>query len=98
MSRTATFQNNALPEVDLGALSAELEELRQAVAQRAEGAEQQEQLGLVASATIAAMKGDRDKVASTLANMSKWTLSVAEKLGVGVATKLITQILDRTRA
>ena len=89
----ATQNNGAKAEIDLAALTIELEKLRAAVAQHAQEAEEQVQVGVVAAASIAAKNGEREKVMSYISQMGKWTLGVAEKIGVGVATKLIMQAI-----
>lgn len=74
------------PSIDLHKLAAELAELRTAMKAEATGqTEQDVALGEIAKAEAAAKSGDQTKTVQALKSAGKWALSVAEKIGVGVA-------------
>ena len=81
--------NQTKDQIDLPTLAKELNALRNEMQKSAKEAEDFSEIGTVATAEIEAQKGDGPKVLSTLAKAGKWTLSLAEKIGVGVATAAI---------
>jgi DNA segregation ATPase FtsK/SpoIIIE-like protein len=81
--------NQAKGNIDLPNLSKELKSLREELQKSAKNAEDFAEIGAVADAEIEAQKGDGPKALSALAKVGKWTLGVAEKIGVGVATAAI---------
>jgi hypothetical protein len=72
-------------EVDLATLGAELETLRARLGQAASAPEHYIEIGAIASAEVEAKKGNGEKVYEALSKAGKWSLGVAEKIGVGVA-------------
>jgi hypothetical protein len=72
--------------IDLPTLAEELSMLRDELQKSAKNAEDYVEIGAIARAEIEAQKGDGPKALSALAEVGKWTLSVAEKIGIGVAT------------
>ena len=80
--------------IDYLQLAKELAQLRAAMKQEAEGtAEQDEAIGAVAAAEKAATQGDGTTVLGHLKTAGKWTLGVAEKIGVAVAAKAIASAM-----
>jgi len=73
-------------KVDLGALGAELATLRSELGAKASAPEHYIEIGAIASAEVEAGKGNGEKVYEALAKAGKWSLDVAEKIGIGVAT------------
>jgi len=74
---------------DLPTLAKELNTLRDELQKSSKTAQDYSELDAIASAEIEAQKGDGRKALSALAKAGKWALSVAEKIGVGVATAAI---------
>jgi hypothetical protein len=81
--------NQAKDKIDLPILAKELQAIRHEMQFSAKEAEDFAEIGTVAAAEIEAQKGDGSKALSLLAKTGKWTLGVAEKIGVGVATAAI---------
>ena len=71
--------------MDLVLLAQDLEKLRQEMKKEATSPEQDEATGEVAGAQTAAKSGDGGKVLEKLAKAGKWALSMAEKIGAGLA-------------
>ena len=67
----------------------ELGKLRDALLTKAAEPEHYVEMEAIASAELAAKKGDGKKVFEALSKAGKWSLSVAEKIGIGVATAAI---------
>ena len=88
-------QSMAPVEFDMAELAKELSALRKAMKKHAdpEKAEHDEAIGDIAKAETAAKAGDTSKVMEALKSAGKWSLEVGEKIGVGVATKVITSAL-----
>lgn len=86
---TFTQGANAAGSVDLAALAAELERLKHAVTAEASKPEEFAAMGSVAAAEAAARDGDGAKVYEYLKAAGKWTLAIAEKIGVGIAKDAI---------
>lgn len=76
-------------KMNLSDLSNELESLRNSLQNEANTAEQFSEIGTIANAEIEAKNGDGPKALESLSKAGKWSLSVAEKIGVGVATAAI---------
>ena len=80
--------------LDLPRLAQELARLRAAMKQETEGtAEQDEAIGAVAAAEKAAARGDGPTVLRHLKAAGKWTLGIAEKIGVAVAAEAIKRAM-----
>jgi hypothetical protein len=78
---------------DLPALASELSRLRQEMKKLAAEPEEDVAVGQVAIAEKAAKDGDPKGVSEALKGAGKWALSVAEKIGVGVATQALKSAL-----
>jgi hypothetical protein len=78
---------------DLQKLSEELRQLRNAMRPEATASDQDAALGSVALAEQAASLGDGPSVLKNLQDAGKWALSVAEKIGVGLATAAVKTAL-----
>lgn len=75
--------------IDLPRLADELGLLRQAMKKVATESDQDVAVGAVAAAEQEAKKGNGPKALEYLKSAGKWTLELAEKIGVGVATAAI---------
>jgi hypothetical protein len=75
--------------VDLPKLAGELERLRTELAPSAKTSEHFAEIGAIASAEMEAQKGNGEKAVEALSKTGKWSLGVAEKIGVGLATAVI---------
>lgn len=76
-------------KIDLHALAAELGKLQIALQADATTGEQMAHVAEITHAKEAAEKGDGPGVLGHLAKAGKWTLSVAEKIGVGLVVAMI---------
>lgn len=76
-------------KIHLPALSAELAKLQVAMQAEASTGEQMTHIAEITHAKEAAEAGNGPAVLSYLAKTGKWTLSIAEKIGVGVAVAVI---------
>lgn len=81
--------NQAKGNIDLPTLSEQLKTLRETLQESAKSAEEFSEIGAIANAEIQAKKGNGPKALSELAKVGKWTLNVAEKIGIGVAIAAI---------
>lgn len=81
--------NEVGSNLDLNTLAEELARLRPELKAAATTAEQDAAVGEVALAEVAAKKQDGPKALVHLKNAGQWALSMAEKIGVGVATAAI---------
>ena len=91
-SHDMTFQqiwNQSTQGIDLPALASELPKLLEAMRAQASDAEHEIAVGNVAAAEKAAAVGDGGKTLEYLRNAGKWTLDIAQKIGVGVAVAAI---------
>jgi hypothetical protein len=80
--------------LDLPRLAEELARLRAAMRQETEGtAEQDEAIGEVAKAEKAAGQGDDQTMLRHLKAAGKWTLGIAEKIGVVIAVEAIKKAM-----
>lgn len=76
-------------ELDLSKLSTQLAELREAMATRASAQQDYIDIGNIASAEIEVTNGNGPKALEYLKKTGKWTLDIAEKIGVGIAVAAI---------
>jgi len=76
-------------DVDMKALAAEFEKLREELRAGGRSPDHDIALGQVAAAEAAAKAGDRSGVMLALKSSGKWVLSTAEKIGVGLAVQAI---------
>ena len=79
--------------LDLPSLTSELVKLRESMQQEASTAEHYSELGAIANAEIESEKGDGPKALEALSKAGKWSLGIAEKIGVGVASAAIKTTL-----
>lgn len=75
--------------VDLQKLGDELRQLRDALAASAATPEHYVEMGVIASAEMEATNGHGEKSLAALAKAGKWSLGVAEKIGVGLVTAVL---------
>jgi hypothetical protein len=81
---------------DLSVIATQLQIIRLAMKDRlASGstAEQDDQIGQIAKAQIAAEKGDGDGVMAHLKNAGSWALDVAKEVGAEVVAKLLAKLM-----
>jgi hypothetical protein len=83
------MSNQHSTSMNLEDLAIELVQLRQALIQNIEGVESVAETGAVAEAELAAKSGNREGVFNNLKRVGKWTLGIAEKVGVGLAVAAI---------
>ncbi len=88
-----TVQYKAVSGLDLTELAEELPRLLQALQDAADSEEKHGQVAAVAEAFAAAKQDDAKGTLAALAKAGRWSLGVAEKIGVGVATKAIQAAL-----
>lgn len=81
--------SQAKHEIDLLVLAKELNALRSEMQKTAKDAEDFAEIGIIANAEIEAQNSAGAKTLSVLSKAGNWTLKVAEKIGVGVATAAI---------
>lgn len=79
--------------IDLSVLASELPELRSKLKEEATDAEHDAAIGEVASAEVAAKKGDGPAVMEHLAKAGKWAFEVATKIGVTVSAAALKTAL-----
>lgn len=82
-----------MQDSELPALAADLERLRSEMKAVATEPDHDVAIGQVAAAEKAAKEGDAEGASNALKNAGKWALSVAEKIGVGVATQALKSAL-----
>lgn len=87
------FSQQAVGRIDLPSLAQELGKLRMALKADATTAEEDATVGEIALAEVAAIRNDEPDALCHLKNAGKWALSVAEKIGVGVATSALKTVL-----
>ena len=78
--------NEASSSIELDKLSEELFKLSSALKEKAKEPEHFRAIAEVAEAEAASKSGNGAKTLEHLKKAGKWTLSVAEKIGIGVAT------------
>jgi len=90
-----TFQQVWRPSgIDLPTLAVELEKLHAAMKQETQGTREQDKaIVAVADAEEAAAKGDGQTTLRHLKTAGKWTLGIAEKIGVAIATEAIKKAM-----
>ena len=81
--------NNSAEDMNLEALSKELETLRAKLKAEASAPEHDAAVGAVAQAQVEAKKGNGAKAFEYLAQAGKWTLDVAKTVAVPVATQAL---------
>lgn len=81
--------NQSKHAIDLNVLTTELQSLRSEMQKIADNIKDFSEIGAIANAEIEARKGDGPKVLAALSKVGEWSLNVAEKIGVGVATAAI---------
>ena len=80
--------------IDLPKLAEELGRLRNAMKGETTGTrEQGKAIGAVADAEDAATRGDGSAALQYLKSAGKWTLGIAEKIGVGVAIEALKRVM-----
>jgi len=79
--------------VDLALLAQDLEKLRLEMKREGTSPEQDVATGEVAGAQTAAKNGDGGKVLEKLAKAGKWALSMAEKIGAGLAVAALKKAI-----
>ena len=79
--------------IDIKSLVDELSQLRNALKGEADTPEQIAELGIIANAEIEAKKGNGPKVIEYLSKAGKWSLGIAEKIGVSIASAAIKSSL-----
>lgn len=77
--------------MDLSDLAIELARLHQAMKAEATDSEHYKDIGSVIEAEVAAKAKDASKVVESLKTAGKWTLDVASKIGVSLATEALKQ-------
>lgn len=92
---TLAWQQQA-GKVDLAALAGELGRLQIALHAEANTSDKLAHLTAVAQAKEAAEAGDGPGVLGYLAKTGKWSLSIAEKIGVGLAVAMIKSLIGPT--
>jgi hypothetical protein len=86
-------------DADLTVLAEQLQHVRMAMKDRlttGSTAEQDEQVGQVAKAEIAAAKGDRASVMEHLKEAGTWAVDVARETGAEIVAKLIAHLIGFT--
>ncbi|GAA6187644.1 hypothetical protein NBRC116596_07070 [Litorivita sp. NS0012-18] len=86
----AEFDPNG--DVDQSKLKAELSILKEAMLGEASTEGELEELSSIQKADLAAQKGEGSKVLEHLASAGKWTLGIAEKIGVPVAISVLKKM------
>ena len=89
-----TFQLVQSGGIDLPKLAEELGRLREAMKGEATGTREQDKaIGAVADAEEAAAKGDGSAAVQYLKSTGKWTLGIAEKIGVALLTETLKKAM-----
>jgi hypothetical protein len=76
-------------EFDLNLLSKELSKLRSSLREHAETPEHDMAIGEIASAEVLAKKSDGPGMLEHLKKAGKWSLQIAEKIGVPIAVEAL---------
>lgn len=90
---TSTHINQSSPQLDLPKLAAELQQLRNALRQRAKEREHDAAIVAVGDAEQAAEDGDGQTALEYLKKAGKWALDVAKEIGVSVASEALKTAL-----
>jgi hypothetical protein len=85
---------NATDQIEFDELARELKKLREVLARQADSAEKHAAVGAVAGAELAAQEGDREGVWQQLAQVGKWVLDTATRIGVPVAVAAIEAVFN----
>jgi hypothetical protein len=80
-------------QFDLVVLNTELEKLRKSLQSEASTPEHYLEIGAIATAEIESKNGNGPKALQALSKVGKWSLDVAEKIGVGVAIAALKMAL-----
>jgi hypothetical protein len=80
-------------KIDVNALHNELSKLRNTLKESANSPEEIVELSAIAEAEIAAKNGEGPKIFEYLSKAGKWSLNVAEQIGVEIAAAVIRQSL-----
>ena len=83
----------ASAEANLSLLAKDLEKLRLEMKREAASPEEDEATGEIAGAQTAAKNGDGGKMLEKLGKAGKWALSVAEKIGAGLAVAALKKAI-----
>jgi len=86
-------QNKGGDQIDLGALAAELAQLRAELKANATEPEHDMAIGAVAAAESEAKKGDQSKTLEYLSKAGNWAIDIASKIGVAVATDALKRAM-----
>lgn len=97
MGRNATFSNNTFnqiaktleSEINLEKLADDLALLRTEMQKSPQSAEESVEAGAIAEAELEAKNGNYEKALEALSKTGKWSISVGEKIGVGLAIAAI---------
>lgn len=95
-SQDMTFNqiwNQDTNNLDLVTLKNDLSTLRKVMEQEASTAEHYSEIGAIANSEIEIEKGNGAKALEALSKTGKWSLSIAEKIGVGIAVVAIKNSL-----
>jgi hypothetical protein len=98
-SESSTFiksSGSLVSDEELVALAAQLEVVRLAMKERITGspsAEQDEQIGQIAKAQIAAEQGNQSGAISHLKNVGKWAMSVAKDTGAEIVARILSNLI-----
>ena len=79
-------------EFDPQQLAGELAKLKEAMQSKASTEEELDEVSAVQKASLAAENDDKSKILEHLSNAGKWTLSIAEKIGVPVAIAVLKKM------
>lgn len=80
-------------QIDLSSLSNELELLREKMKEAASTPEQDQAVGAVASAQMAAGQGNGPQTIAYLSKAGRWAFDIASKIGVGLAVTALQRAL-----
>lgn len=80
-------------DIDLDLLSKELCQLRLKLSELAETPENHKDVGLIATAEIEANNKNGPNTLQALSKAGKWTLGIAEKIGVGLVVSVLKDLL-----
>ncbi|MEM1368468.1 MAG: hypothetical protein AAGG02_10710 [Cyanobacteria bacterium P01_H01_bin.15] len=90
---TNQYSNNGVDKDELNKLSDELSKLRSELKRQSSTREHDIDIAAIAEAEQAAISGKEDEVASWLSKTGQWTLDVATKIGVSVASAAIKKAI-----
>lgn len=93
-NHTTLNQDNHTTSVDLMELAIQLSKLRAEMRQQADTTEHDESLGAIAAAERSVSSNDIGLAMRHMKKAGKWALSIAEKISVDLAAKMIDQSLN----